>query len=176
MLNWIKGVGMRRVFLIFLTIMMILNFTMPKNVFGKDYLIESEKEIDQRMDWWRKARFGMFIHWGLYSIPAGKWGDETGHAEWIRTTAQIPLETYDQFLDDFNPVNYNPEKWVSLAKQAGMKYIVITTKHHDGFCLFDSKFTDFDVMSTPYGKDLLKPLARECREQGVKLGWYHSIM
>jgi len=176
MLNWIKGVGMRRVFLIFLTIMMILNFTMPKNVFGKDYLIESEKEIDQRMDWWRKARFGMFIHWGLYSIPAGKWGDETGHAEWIRTTAQIPLETYDQFLDDFNPVNYNPEKWVTLAKQAGMKYIVITTKHHDGFCLFDSKFTGFDVMSTPYGKDLLKPLARECREQGVKLGWYHSIM
>ncbi len=142
----------------------------------KNYMNESKEAQDARMKWWQDARFGMFIHWGLYSVPAGQWKDETGHAEWIRTTAQIPLETYNQFIDEFNPVKYNPAQWVSLAKEAGMQYMVITSKHHDGFCLFDSKYTDFDIMSTPYGKDLLKPLAEECNKQGIKMCWYHSIM
>lgn len=167
---------MQRLIVFFMIIIFVFSLAVPEKTYAENYLIESEKKTDQRMRWWRNARFGMFIHWGLYSIPAGKWKDETGHAEWIRTTAQIPLKTYDQFIDKFNPVNYNPEKWVSLAKEAGMKYIVITSKHHDGFCLFDSKYTDFDVMSTPYGKDLLKPLAEECHEQGIKICWYHSIM
>ncbi len=141
-----------------------------------NYLNESNKDRDARMEWWEEARFGMFIHWGLYAVPAGEWKDETHHAEWIRTTAQIPVDTYDQLINEFNPVNYNPDDWVSMAKDAGMKYIVITSKHHDGFCLFDSKYTEFDIMSTPYKKDLLDQLATACRKEGIKICWYHSIM
>ncbi len=141
-----------------------------------NYLTEDPSVREARMAWWNEARFGMFIHWGLYAIPAGEWEGETNHAEWIRTTAQIPLETYDKFVHEFNPVNYNPEEWVRIAKKAGMKYIVITSKHHDGFCLFDSRHTDFDVMSTPYGNDLLEPLAEACRREGIRICWYHSIM
>jgi alpha-L-fucosidase len=131
---------------------------------------------DARMAWWREARFGLFIHWGLYAIPAGEWNGETNHAEWIRTTAKIPLEVYDKFVGQFNPVRFNADEWVRLAKQAGMKYIVITSKHHDGFCLFDSKYTDFDVMSTPFRRDILKELSEACRRAGLKMCWYHSIM
>jgi alpha-L-fucosidase len=133
-------------------------------------------EHDARMAWWREARFGLFIHWGLYAIPAGEWKEETKHAEWIRTTARIPLQVYDQFVGQFNPVKFNAEEWVRLAKEAGMKYIVITSKHHDGFCLFDSQYTDFDVMSTPFGRDILKELSEACRGAGLKMCWYHSIM
>lgn len=141
-----------------------------------DYLTNDPYDKEERMAWWEDARFGMFIHWGLYAVPAGEWGNETNHAEWIRTTANIPLETYDSLIHKFNPVQYDPEAWVKVAKKAGMKYIVITSKHHDGFCLFDSEQTDFDVMSTPYGKDLLTPLAEACRKAGIKICWYHSIM
>lgn len=137
---------------------------------------ETPEEIDERMEWWREARFGMFIHWGLYSVPAGEWEDSKNHAEWIRTTAQIPLETYNQFINKFNPTLFDASAWVKMAKDAGMKYIVITSKHHDGFCLWDSKQTDFDIMSTPYERDLLKELADECKKEGIKLCWYHSIM
>jgi alpha-L-fucosidase len=131
---------------------------------------------DARMAWWREARFGMFIHWGLYAIPAGEWNGQTNHAEWIRTTAQIPLEVYDKFVGQFNPVKFNAAEWVRLAQEAGMKYIVITSKHHDGFCLFDSKYTDFDVMSTPFHRDILLELSQACRRAGLKMCWYHSIM
>lgn len=132
---------------------------------------------DSRLNWWRDARFGMFIHWGLYAIPAGEWNGATNHAEWIRTTAQIPLATYDSFVQRFNPVKFDARQWVRLAKQAGMKYIVITTKHHDGFALYDSKVSDFDVMATPFGRDILKELAEACRlEGGIRLCFYHSIM
>jgi alpha-L-fucosidase len=137
---------------------------------------ESKAEHDARMKWWREARFGLFIHWGLYAIPAGEWAGKTNHGEWIRTTAQIPIEEYDKFVSQFNPVKFNADEWVRLAKEAGMKYIVITSKHHDGFCLFDSKYTDFDVMSTPFKRDILKELAEACRKQGLKLCFYHSIM
>jgi alpha-L-fucosidase len=131
---------------------------------------------DARMAWWREARFGMFIHWGLYAIPAGEWNGQTNQAEWIRTTAQIPLEVYDKFVGQFNPVKFNAAEWVRLAQEAGMKYIVITSKHHDGFCLFDSKYTDFDVMSTPFQRDILQELSEACRRAGLKMCWYHSIM
>jgi alpha-L-fucosidase len=137
---------------------------------------ESRAQHDGRMQWWREARFGLFIHWGLYAIPAGTWGNETTHGEWIRNTAHIPLETYDKFVGEFNPTRFDPAAWVRAAKEAGMKYIVITSKHHDGFCLFDSKQTDFDIMSTPYKRDIMKALADECRRQGMKMCWYHSIM
>ena len=131
---------------------------------------------DTRLEWWREARFGMFIHWGLYSIPAGAWQDKTTHGEWIRQTAQIPLEVYDQFISDFNPLKFDADEWVRMAKAAGMKYIVLTSKHHDGFCLFNSDYTDFDIMNTPFKRDILKELADACQEQGIKLCWYHSIM
>ena len=131
---------------------------------------------DARMKWWREARFGMFIHWGLYAIPAGEWNGEIRYGEWIRTSAQIPLDVYDKFIDQFNPEKFNAEEWVTIAKEAGMKYIVITSKHHDGFCLFDSKHTDFDVMSTPFKRDIMKELAEACRKEGIKICWYHSIM
>ncbi len=137
---------------------------------------ESAAERDARMQWWREARFGLFIHWGLYSVPAGEWQGRTNHAEWIRTTARIPLAEYDQFVGQFNPVKFNAEEWVRTAKAAGMQYIVITSEHHDGFCLFDSKHTEFDVASTPFKRDILKELADACRKQGIRMCWYHSIM
>jgi alpha-L-fucosidase len=143
---------------------------------SKDYLHESKEAKDARMSWWREARFGMFIHWGLYAIPAGQWKGETNHAEWIRHTAQIPIDEYDKFVGQFNPVQFNADQWVRMAKDAGMKYIVITSKHHDGFCLFDSKNTDYDVMNTPFKRDILKELSMACKRHGVKFCFYHSIM
>ncbi len=153
-----------------------LSVAHTQEVRTKDYLQESRQARDARMSWWREAKFGMFIHWGLYAIPAGEWKGNTNHAEWIRTTAQIPLEEYEKFVSQFNPVKFNAAEWVRMAKDAGMKYIVITSKHHDGFCLFDSKFTDFDIMSTPFKRDILKELADACHKEGIKICWYHSIM
>lgn len=131
---------------------------------------------DARMEWWREARFGMFIHWGLYALPAGEWKEQTNHAEWIRTTAEIPLEKYDEFLPEFNPVKFDADAWVSMAKEAGMKYITITSKHHDGFALYDSKVSDYDVMAAPFKRDILKELAEASRKADIKLCFYHSIM
>lgn len=128
------------------------------------------------MAWWREARFGLFIHWGLYSIPAGQWEDETDHAEWIMTTAQIPVEEYEQLLERFDPLAFDADAWVRMAKAAGMRYIVTTTKHHDGFALFDSQVSDYDVMATPFGRDIMAELAEACRRHGLEIGWYHSIM
>ncbi len=129
------------------------------------------------MAWWSKARFGMFIHWGVYSVPAGVYQDKKipGLGEWIMHDAKIPVDTYTGYAKDFNPTKYNPAQWVSAAKAAGVKYIVITTKHHDGFALFDSKASDWNIVKqTPYGKDVIKMLADECRKQGMKLGFYYS--
>jgi len=137
---------------------------------------ETSAEHDARMQWWREAKFGMFIHWGVYAVPAGEWAERKNHGEWIRETAKIPMDVYAGFLDEFNPVQYNPEQWVLAAKGAGMKYIVITSKHHDGFCLWPSKLTDYDIESTPYKRDLLGPLKEACDKHGMKLGFYYSIM
>jgi len=131
---------------------------------------------DARMQWWRDAKFGMFIHWGVYAVPGGEWGDRTNHAEWIRETARIPIDTYAKFLPQFNPLKYDAEQWVLAAKRAGMKYIVITSKHHDGFCLWPSKLTDYDIESTPFKRDILGELKKACDEHGMKLGFYYSIM
>jgi alpha-L-fucosidase len=140
---------------------------------------ETKSERDARMAWWREARFGMFIHWGLYSIAAGEWNGKNiwGSGVWLMNTANVPVAEYEQLAKQFNPTRYDPAAWVRLAKAAGMKYIVITAKHHEGFSMFDSKATDFNVVkATPYGKDLLKPLADECRKQGIKFCTYYSIM
>jgi len=134
-------------------------------------------DSSDRMKWWREARFGMFIHWGVYAVPAGMYKgqkiDRIG--EWIMNRGKIPVAEYQEFAKEFNPVKYDPEAWVKMAKDAGMKYIVITSKHHDGFALFDSKASKWDIVdATPYGKDLLKPLAEACRKYGIKLGFYYS--
>ncbi len=128
------------------------------------------------MSWWREARFGMFIHWGLYAVPAGEWNGKTEYGEWIRTSAQIPLEVYDQFRTKFNPVNFDADQWAKTARDAGMKYIVITSKHHDGFCMFDTRQTEFNIMTTPFRRDPMKELAEACRKYGLKFCFYHSIM
>lgn len=140
---------------------------------------ETPEQRDARMQWWREARFGMFIHWGVYSVAGGVWNGQPvgGAGEWIMNSANIPVAEYETLAPKFNPVKYDPAEWVRIAKDAGMRYIVITSKHHDGFCLFDSKVTDWDVVdATPWGKDLLKPLADECRKQGLHFCTYYSIM
>jgi alpha-L-fucosidase len=132
---------------------------------------------DDRMEWWREARLGMFIHWGVYAVPAGTYkGQKINRiGEWIMNRGKIPVAEYQQFAKEFNPVKYDADAWVKIAKDAGMKYIVITAKHHDGFALFDSKASKWDIAdATPYKKDLLKPLAEACRKYGIKLGFYYS--
>jgi alpha-L-fucosidase len=127
--------------------------------------------------WWKDARFGMFIHWGLYALPAGEWKGEKipGISEWIMLRARIPVSEYEALAKDFNPVKYNADEWVRLAKQAGMKYIVITSKHHDGFAMFHSKASSYNIVdATPFDRDPLKELAEACRKHDIKLGFYHS--
>lgn len=131
----------------------------------------------ERMTWWRDARFGLFIHWGLYAIPAGEWNGERipGISEWIMLRAEIPVADYEALAAKFNPVKYNAEEWVKLAREAGMKYIVITSKHHDGFAMFDSDATDYNIVdATPFDRDPLEELAEACKKHNIKLGFYHS--
>ncbi len=139
---------------------------------------QKQMSKDERMKWWREAKFGMFIHWGVYAQFAGVYkGHEQrrGGAEWIMNRSKIPVAEYQEMAKSFNPVKYDPDAWVKMAKDAGMKYIIITAKHHDGFALFNSKASKWDIAdATPYGKDLLKPLAEACKKQGIKLGFYYS--
>lgn len=121
-----------------------------------------------RSKWFREDRFGLFIHWGVYSM--------IGKGEWVQDTGRIPVEEYQKHYKEFNPSQFNAAEWVALAKRAGQKYLVITTKHHDGFCMFDSKLTDYDIMNTPVKRDVIKELADECHRQGMILGFYYSIM
>lgn len=157
---------MKRIF----TIAIALIFTASLNAQAPDK--------DARMAWWRAARFGMFIHWGVYSQWGGVYHGHQqarGGAEWIMNRSKIPVTEYQERAKFFNPVNYNPDAIVKMAKDAGMKYIIITAKHHDGFALFKSAASKWNVAdATVYGKDLLKPLADACRKYGMKLGFYYS--
>jgi alpha-L-fucosidase len=139
---------------------------------------ETKEQFEARMGWFRDARFGMFIHWGLYSVAAGEWNGKPVNSagEWIQENGKIPTSDYEKLLPQFNPVKYNARQWVGIAKNAGMKYIVITSKHHDGFCLWDSKLTDWDIMSSPFHRDALKELSQACKDAGIRLCFYHSIM
>ncbi len=133
--------------------------------------------VVSKMDWWRQARFGMFIHWGVYAVPAGVYHGRAydGLGEWLMQDAHIPRAEYSGFARQFDPKGYDPEQWVLLARAAGMKYIVITAKHHDGFALFGSKASSWNVVdASPYGKDLLAPLVAACRKYGMKIGFYYS--
>ena len=129
-----------------------------------------------RMAWWREARFGMFVHWGLYAILAGEWGGKTDHAEWIRHTAKIPLDEYDKLLTRWQPAEFDADALARMAARAGMRYLVITTKHHDGFALWPSKAGNFNVSRTADRRDMMRLVADACRRHGVVPCWYHSIM
>jgi len=136
------------------------------------------KQLEQTKEFFREAKFGMFIHWGVYSILGGEYkGEKVMGAEWIQLNAGIPADDYEKIAHTFNPVSFNPDKWTKLAKQAGMRYVVFTTKHHDGFCMFQSKYTDYNIVEyTPYKKDIVKMLSVACKENDIKLGLYYSIV
>jgi alpha-L-fucosidase len=138
---------------------------------------DSEEAKQARLAWFREAKFGLFIHWGLYAIPAGEWKGKRipGIGEWIMNRAKIPVPEYELLAKQWNPTKFDADAWVQLAQDAGMRYIVITAKHHDGFALFDSKITAWDVVdATPYRRDILKQLAEACRKRGMPLGFYYS--
>lgn len=151
---------MKRVILIpaFLLVSILTNSQTP--------YIPSAENLKAR-EWFQDAKFGMFIHWGVYSI--------LGDGEWVMNNQGIDKASYQKLPSFFNPVSYNPKEWVAVAKAAGMKYITITSKHHDGFAMWDSKLTDWDIIDrTPYGRDVIKMLADECKKEGIKLFFYHS--
>jgi alpha-L-fucosidase len=129
---------------------------------------ETETKKQERMAWWTHDRFGMFIHWGLYSLPA--------RHEWVKNYERMTDEQYQRYFDNFNPDLYNPKEWAQKAKGAGMKYVVLTTKHHDGFCLFDSEYTSYKATNTPIGRDLVKEYVEACRAEGLKVGFYYSLL
>jgi alpha-L-fucosidase len=129
---------------------------------------ETEAQKAERMKWWTEARFGLFIHWGLYSLPA--------RHEWVKEIEQITDEAYQKYFDLFNPDLYNPAEWARRAKKAGMKYFVVTTKHHEGFCLWDTQYTDYKVTNTPYSKDLIKAMVEAFRAEGIRVGFYYSLL
>ncbi len=133
------------------------------------------KVDDPKMQWWKDAKFGMFIHWGIYAQAACKWDEKTNHGEWIMKTASISRASYVDLAKQFNPVKFNAEDWVKLAKAAGQKYIVITSKHHDGFAMYHSKVSNHNIVdATPFKRDVLKELAEACRKYDMKLGFYYS--
>lgn len=129
---------------------------------------ETPEHKTERMSWWTNARFGMFIHWGLYSMPA--------RHEWVRNYERIKDEDYQKYFDLYNPDLFQPKEWARLAKDAGMKYFVITTKHHEGFCNWDSKYTDYKITNTPFKRDALKELIEAMRAEGIKVGLYYSLI
>jgi len=127
-----------------------------------------KKKNTDRLDWFRQARFGMFIHWGIYAVPA--------RGEWHLYNSGMDRNEYEKYAEEFNPVDFNPHAWAELAKNAGMKYVVFTTKHHDGYCMFDSANNDFKITNSPYGKDITAELIKAFREAGLKIGLYHSLV
>ncbi|MDO5422261.1 MAG: alpha-L-fucosidase [Eubacteriales bacterium] len=128
----------------------------------------NREEYERRTAWFTQARFGMFIHFGLYAIPA--------RGEWVRSFEEMPKEDYRKYFEEFNPVDYDPRAWARAAREAGMKYVVMTAKHHDGFCLFDSQYTDYKVTNTKIGRDLVKEFVEAVRAEGLKVGLYFTLL
>jgi alpha-L-fucosidase len=145
---------------------------------GSAIVPETQQAHADRMAWWRDARFGMFIHWGVYSVPAGTYNGKTtgGPSEWLMQSLKVPTTDYVKFADGFTTDKYEPADWARLAKQAGMKYVVITSRHHDGFCLWDSAVSEWDVKASAAKHDLLAPLAKAVRDEGLHFGLYYSIL
>jgi alpha-L-fucosidase len=145
---------------------------------GGNAFSQRKQNTEERLAWWHEAKFGMFIHWGVYSLYGGVYQGHRqakGDAAWIENRCKIPVAEYREKAREFNPNRYDPEAWVQMAKNAGMKYLIVGAKHHDGFAMFDTEASDWNVVdATPYGKDLLKPLAEACHQNGIKLGFYYS--
>jgi len=158
------------------TFAIVLLLTLTVAVSGQEKKYTPTPENLKNRAWFQDARFGLFIHWGVYSVLGdGEWVMNNHDGEWVMNNQQIPIKTYEKLPTFFNPIEFNPAEWVQMAKDAGMKYITITSKHHDGFAMYDSKISDYNIVKkTPYGKDVLKMLADECRKQGIKLFFYHS--
>jgi len=160
-----------------LTALSIAAASAVSTVGAADEAKPASNDNSSRMEWFRNAKFGMFIHWGIYSVPAGEWKGNKNYAEWIQLQGKIPNSRYEKFAKEFDPVKFNAEQWAGIAKNAGMKYMVITAKHHDGFCMYDSKFTKYNIVdATPYGKDPMKPLSKACRDAGMKFCFYYSLV
>ena len=139
---------------------------------AQEVYVPTQENLDNR-EWFLDNKYGLFVHWGVYSIMGG--GGDEGIAEWIMERKNIPVGQYEKLPAAFNPTQFDPAEWVSMVKKAGMKYITITSKHHDGFAMYDSKVSDYNVVdATPYGKDILGMLKKECDKQGIKLFFYHS--
>jgi alpha-L-fucosidase len=137
---------------------------------------QGTKHLDDKLEWWGEARFGMFIHWGLYAQDGCFYKGQDGKTEHMMRHLQIPLAEYAKIADDFNPVHFDADQWVAIAKKAGMKYVVFTAKHHDGFAMFNSPSSGYDVVSkTPFGRDPVQELAAACKAQGLKFGVYYSL-
>lgn len=163
-------------------------FEIPEGELGAYYVIvtrltsdqanlESIQERDDRLAWWREAKFGMFVHWGVYSVVGGEYKGQKlpNSAEWMMCRGKVPIAEYEKYAEQFNPTEFDADKFVGLAKKAGMKYLVITAKHHDGFAMFDSKASDYNVVDkSPFNRDIMKELADACAKQGIKFGFYYS--
>jgi alpha-L-fucosidase len=147
-------------------------FLIQTSAFAQEGYTPTEANLEAR-EWFQDAKFGLFIHWGVYSTMAG--GGDHGIAEWIMNKKEIPVKQYEMLPTFFNPTQFDPAEWVAMVKDAGMKYISITSKHHDGFAMYDSKISDYNIVDgTPYGKDVLGVLKEECDKQGIKLFFYYS--
>ena len=136
-----------------------------------------ERNLENSYNWFKEAQLGLFVHWGLYSVPAGEWkgGQIPWLGEWIMNTARIPIKEYEQLAKQFNPTKFNAKEWVNLAENAGMKYIVFTAKHHEGFAMYNSKANKFNIVDvTPFKRDPIEELAKACEKTKVKLALYYS--
>jgi len=142
------------------------------------YFEESKEAFDKRMFWWRNAKFGMFIHWGPYAVLGGEYKENITESlsEWIMNNENIPIGVYENYARKFNANDFDAVQWVRLAKEAGMKYLIITAKHHDGFCLWDSKVSSYDIVDHGNGPDILEKLSKACKQNGIRFGIYYSIM
>jgi alpha-L-fucosidase len=159
---------MKNRFKIVMILALLLNVLAMHNTVNGQLKVETPEQKSKRMAWWSDARFGMFIHWGLYALPA--------RHEWVKNNERMTNEQYQKYFEEFNPDLYNPKEWARMAKEAGMKYVVLTAKHHEGFCLFDSKFTDYKAPNTPYGKDIIREYVDALRGEGLKVGFYYSLI
>ena len=159
---------MRKALIVCLLVVLGMGWNVSAQNNTPDWAKETKTQKDKRMAWWTHDRFGMFIHWGIYAVPA--------RHEWVKQREKISDADYQKYFEHFDPDMYQPKEWAAKAKAAGMKYVVVTTKHHDGFCLWDTRHTDFKVTNTPYGKDLIKPLVDAFRAEGIKIGFYYSLI
>ena len=155
---------MKHLYSLFVAVLTFITPLYSQNI--NEFAIPLEKV--ERMQWWSEARFGMFIHWGLYALPA--------RHEWVMSNEQISKKDYKRYVEFFNPDLYDPSEWASLAKKAGMKYVVFTAKHHDGFSMFDTKYSDYKVTNSPIGRDLLRELVDAFRSEGIRIGLYYSLI